>query len=310
VIGIIGIIASVVIVAINPRKQLCAAQDAKRQATVHEWENALMQALIDGWSPSGSTISTGEANARPICRQGVAGDATCVSLDALAPTYLATLPVDEAESNPHDTGYRIYQDDHLRLRVTSVYAGQCGSAASSSGAVATSSTTSSLSSMTSSTTSSIGSSTSTSSLSTPLSSSSSAPFTSSTSSSFSSSSTLSLPLPSSSSSSSSVSSLAPPIGPGGGLGYEGGFDAGGMGETQTTGTVAGSHHTVAAGNAADHRMSSGMIGGEDAGHLPGTLPVAVFLGMRDPIGVTDAASSRLLIVTEQVSQRFSLFQRQ
>lgn len=104
VLGILGILAVIVMVAINPTKQLDEARGANRHASIREVENAVIQYVIDGNTLSG--IPAGKSNAQAICRTGSSG--SCYSLDVLSPTYVVSLPVDPNETDPDITGYRIY----------------------------------------------------------------------------------------------------------------------------------------------------------------------------------------------------------
>lgn len=108
VIGIVAILAGIVIVAINPSKQLVSAENAKRKVTTKELQSAIYQYVIDiGALPSG--VGYGSANAKPICRLTIpAGSSNCVSLDVLVPTYIASLPVDSSETDANITGYVVY----------------------------------------------------------------------------------------------------------------------------------------------------------------------------------------------------------
>src|SRR5882762_3079707 len=95
VIGIIAILASIVIVAINPTKQLGNARDAQRRSDVNTILNAVYQYAIDnnGGIPSGITTSV-----QPICQTSL--DATgCaaiggVNLRVLTGSYLVNIPKD------------------------------------------------------------------------------------------------------------------------------------------------------------------------------------------------------------------------
>lgn len=121
VIGIIAILASIVIVAINPTKQLGDARDAQRRSDVNTILNAVYQYAIDnnGTLPSG--IPTGSANAVEICVTGV-GTTGCpgddVDLDVLTGSYLVSIPVDPQASS--GTDYTIYQDSNGRVIVTAL----------------------------------------------------------------------------------------------------------------------------------------------------------------------------------------------
>lgn len=108
VVGIIGTLASVTIVAISPTKQLNAAKDAARLSQIKQVKNALDQYLIDNGSyPNAGLIPNDVTSPKPICKAGVTGDATCVNMDALVPTYIVGLPQDPQETAANYTGYRI-----------------------------------------------------------------------------------------------------------------------------------------------------------------------------------------------------------
>ena len=92
VIATIGILASIVLVAINPNRQIEAARNAKRRADINTITKAIQQYSIDnnGQYPAG--IETG---AKTICRNGTPEG--CIDLSILAPTYIASIP--ESDSN-------------------------------------------------------------------------------------------------------------------------------------------------------------------------------------------------------------------
>lgn len=110
VLGVMGVLATIVIVAINPGKHLCMAQNAKRNLSMHEIKGAIdAYQARERHRATGDAVPVGEANAVPICAQGVTGDATCVNLDLLIPDYIVALPQDPAETNPNYSGYSIYR---------------------------------------------------------------------------------------------------------------------------------------------------------------------------------------------------------
>ncbi len=127
VIGIIGILASVVLVAVSPKKNIISAQDAGRASSIKQLQNALYQYLVDnGAFPSAASIQEGSANALPICKKGIPnGTSSCVSLDALVPTYMVDIPLDSSEGNPNLSGYKI-NTQNGRALVTDTYQGQAG----------------------------------------------------------------------------------------------------------------------------------------------------------------------------------------
>ncbi len=107
VIGIIGILAGVVIVSINPTKQLGDARNAQRRSDVNTILNAVYQYSIDhsGNLPSSITSAPGE-----ICRSGVNMDCTgLVNLNMLTGAYIVGMPIDPQSATATSTNYTIVQ---------------------------------------------------------------------------------------------------------------------------------------------------------------------------------------------------------
>ena len=99
VVAIIAILAGIVIVAINPAKQLGSTRDAERKSDINTLYKAVNQYVIDhGTLPS--TITT---TLTPICDP----NQTCTGIDLslLTPTYLTSIPKDPTATT--DTGYSI-----------------------------------------------------------------------------------------------------------------------------------------------------------------------------------------------------------
>ncbi|MEI6191225.1 MAG: LamG-like jellyroll fold domain-containing protein [bacterium] len=101
VIGIIAILAGIVIVAINPSKQLATVRNTQRKSDLKQIYNAITQYYIDN-SSFPSTISTTTLN--EVCNTGsvasttvaLNGDScgTLANLSVLVPTYLVAIPTD------------------------------------------------------------------------------------------------------------------------------------------------------------------------------------------------------------------------
>ncbi|HLD32669.1 MAG TPA: prepilin-type N-terminal cleavage/methylation domain-containing protein [Candidatus Peribacteraceae bacterium] len=120
VIGIIAILASIVIVAINPTKQLGDARDAQRRSDVNTVLNAVYQYAIDNNGNLPGNIPTGTA--AEICRETL-DPATCiaagdVNLRMLTGTYLVSLPTDPQYATSTGTLYFIIQDANGRITVS------------------------------------------------------------------------------------------------------------------------------------------------------------------------------------------------
>ena len=108
VIGIIGVLAAIVVVAINPTKQLGSARDTKRRSEVNSILNAVSQYAIDHGGrlpcdPSGSPCVDGTwrmlgnqgwgCDETPTCNEtGIAS--ACLFLRSLSGTYITTIPAD------------------------------------------------------------------------------------------------------------------------------------------------------------------------------------------------------------------------
>ncbi len=120
VIAAIGILAAIVIVAINPQRQLAQVRDAERQSSVNTLKKALDQYLIDeGEYPNGITEDLSE-----ICNTGSnqvwqgSVNSDCLDLRVLVPTYLAAIPEDPSGISG-ETGYVIHT--HTTNQKISIY---------------------------------------------------------------------------------------------------------------------------------------------------------------------------------------------
>ncbi len=105
VIGIIAILAAIVIVAINPTKQLGDARNAQRRADVNTILNAVYQYSIDNNGNLPSTITTTNS---PICKSGV--NVSCnggINLNVLTGSYVVALPADPQSATATGTNYYI-----------------------------------------------------------------------------------------------------------------------------------------------------------------------------------------------------------
>ncbi|MGB8815846.1 MAG: prepilin-type N-terminal cleavage/methylation domain-containing protein [Minisyncoccia bacterium] len=119
VVAIIAILAGIVIVAINPSKQLGAANDAKRWSDVNTIISAVYQYAIDhgGTLPGPTAIAqdsscSSATSTNEICITG----GSCAGLISLASTtdagtYLSAMPVDpQGSTSTNGTGYYIVKN--------------------------------------------------------------------------------------------------------------------------------------------------------------------------------------------------------
>ncbi|MEN9614301.1 MAG: hypothetical protein RLZZ347_608 [Candidatus Parcubacteria bacterium] len=139
VIGIIAILAAIVIIAINPAKQFAQARNTQRQSNIDAILNAIGQRMSDhkgifdgSFSVTGDSLSyvcpvLPSGTSTPIKYDGGHGDNLIsggTNLSCLTPTYIATFPIDPAQSagNP-DTGYTAGIDSTGRVTVCAPNAG-------------------------------------------------------------------------------------------------------------------------------------------------------------------------------------------
>lgn len=131
VIGILAILLTIVLIAINPARQFGLSNDTKRRSEVLSVLNAVHQFQADpanrGVLPTAITVAN-----LPICRVDPPDPAVCADLCAdLVPTYISALPVDpetvpsdpitdcDPITNPaYTTGYEIVRDATGRVTVT------------------------------------------------------------------------------------------------------------------------------------------------------------------------------------------------
>ena len=99
VIALIGILAAIVLVAINPNRQIAQARNAQRRSDINTIYKGLEQYLIDNKEyPEGI-----DNKSKDICING--NTINCVNLGVLVPTYLAAIPKD-----PSGGVYKVYKN--------------------------------------------------------------------------------------------------------------------------------------------------------------------------------------------------------
>lgn len=116
VVAAIAILAGIVIIAINPGKQLADTRNAQRRVNVNTILNAVYQYSIDnkGTLPAGITQTVTE-----VCKTG-GSCAGLVDLSVLSnnETYLTSIPTDPTGSSTNGTGYKISQSTNGRITVS------------------------------------------------------------------------------------------------------------------------------------------------------------------------------------------------
>ena len=135
VVAAIAILAGIVIIAINPGKQLGDTRNAQRYVDVNTILNAVYQYALDnnGTLPAGITVETScPAVDTEICRTGAASCTDLVDLAELTTneTYIVSVPNDPsgpAGTSTDGTGYSVIQTDNGRVTVCASNAEQSAS---------------------------------------------------------------------------------------------------------------------------------------------------------------------------------------
>lgn len=120
VLAILAILAGIVIIAVNPGKQLGDSRNAQRQADVTTILNGVYQYSLDnnGALPSGVTTTSTE-----ICATGAASCANLIDLSTVTSSeqYITSIPKDpqcSATCATNGTGYKIMKSSDGRITVS------------------------------------------------------------------------------------------------------------------------------------------------------------------------------------------------
>ncbi len=121
VIGIIGILAAIVLVAVNPGRQFAQARDTQRRADLYSITNAIYEFAaehngnlpdtdgVDATSdfPTAATC-IGTNTAAPDNCFNLAAATNAAGLEIVVPTYIAGIPFDPATGTLANSQYTIY----------------------------------------------------------------------------------------------------------------------------------------------------------------------------------------------------------
>ncbi len=120
VVAAIAILAGIVIVAINPAKQLGDTRNAERKSAVNTILNAVTQYAVDnnGVLPAGVGTTTSE-----ICATGAVSCVGFADLTVLTTNgkYLVSIPNEPQKANANGAGYQIVRDANGRITVSAQY---------------------------------------------------------------------------------------------------------------------------------------------------------------------------------------------
>jgi len=122
VIGIIGILAAVVLVAVNPGRQFAQARDTQRRSDLLQLTNAIYQFAAENSGNLPDTDVDPLVNSFPTTPTCIGTGGSCFDLGAagvaedtptgtpIVPTYIAAVPEDPSVGITADSGYTVYLD--------------------------------------------------------------------------------------------------------------------------------------------------------------------------------------------------------
>ena len=124
VIGIIGILAAIVLVAVNPGRQFSQARDTQRRADIYAITNTIYQYAAEHNGKLPSTVAE-PANDFPTTATCIGDTSPCWNLAAaggtmtppttIVPTYIASMPKDPSTGTDANTQYLIHKDINGRI---------------------------------------------------------------------------------------------------------------------------------------------------------------------------------------------------
>lgn len=124
--GIISVMTSIVVIAINPRVQFIFTHDSVRKNNAQFTENAELMYFKDSGTLRGDDmLNVGPANKVPICAFQN-GDENCINMDDFVGKYLSKLFRDESEACIHWSGLSAYLDADWNVRVVPDHLGLLG----------------------------------------------------------------------------------------------------------------------------------------------------------------------------------------
>lgn len=117
VIGILAVLTAVVLVAVNPGRQLAQARDTQRRADVNTVITAITAYMAD--PVNNGQLPAGLVNLCTATPHVIGSGAGNLDLGAvLAPTYVAAMPTDPTGGTDADTGYTVCVASQVARRIT------------------------------------------------------------------------------------------------------------------------------------------------------------------------------------------------
>jgi len=124
VIGVIGILAAIVLVAVNPQRQFSQARDTQRRSDLYALTNAVYQFATEHNGNLPDTVADDATSNFPTETTCIGNTAPCFDLEGagnaagtetIVPTYIAEIPRDPSTGTSANTQYFVYIDENDRV---------------------------------------------------------------------------------------------------------------------------------------------------------------------------------------------------
>ncbi len=124
VLGIIGILSTVMMVLINPGRQIAKARDTDRQSDLFSILAAVYQYSAENSGELPDTDADPETSNFPTTPTCIGTGVDCYDLasagedETIVPVFMPSIPADPKTGDVSDTGYFIWVDENDRLQAT------------------------------------------------------------------------------------------------------------------------------------------------------------------------------------------------
>jgi prepilin-type N-terminal cleavage/methylation domain-containing protein len=122
VLAIIGVLATILMVVINPGQQIAKARDVQRETDLYAILSSIYQYSREHGGDLPDTDGDPDTNNFPTSLTCIGESVTCFNLGAagdagetMVPVYMPSIPADPKTGSNQDTGYMIYVDSYNRL---------------------------------------------------------------------------------------------------------------------------------------------------------------------------------------------------
>lgn len=126
-VSIVGILSTVMIIAVNPGRQLAKARDSQRQTDLIAILSAIMQYGSEHSGDLPDTDGDPDTSNFPTSATCIGTSVSCFDLanagetgDEIVPVYMVSIPEDPRTGDATDTGYTIYVDENGRLHAEAI----------------------------------------------------------------------------------------------------------------------------------------------------------------------------------------------